>query len=416
MSIVTVIGEPNGIYIKVSGKNTSGATITGYINVNYLKIIPDGVTVTYGTAEGDIMVYQDPSEDSRTLRALIEGSQYAVIEKVGDFSYVVGLMNSSSPNSIRGYAIVSSEPQEPETNPYYGITNDEINIRSGRGTSYSLVSKFALGEKIILHGDAVDNWYEVSGIDINGNEVHGYCRMDLITVLYVGVVNSGEDHLRMRDQASTAGSIITSFPSGTELVLIGLASNGWYKVQATVDGETVVGYCSADYIVRKGKLMVETEGSDDPENPENPDDPVTPPVDEKFELLDPNIIISEGVLTGVSKETTVSAFLKCFKGNVSVISPSGETLGETDLIGTGCILRVVEEGVKVDKATVLILGDVDGNGKINSLDYLAVKRYYLGTNNLSDFFLKAALITGKTNVSVIDFIFLKRMVMGTYGI
>lgn len=59
-----------------------------------------------------------------------------------------------------------------------------LNIRSGPGTNYSIVGKFANGTKV--HYGAIDpigslNWTYVWGTGINGKEVTGYVHNDYLS-------------------------------------------------------------------------------------------------------------------------------------------------------------------------------------------------------------------------------------------
>ncbi len=59
-----------------------------------------------------------------------------------------------------------------------------LNVRSGPGTNYSIVGKFANGTKV--HFGAIDpieseNWSYVWGTGIDGKEVTGYVHMDYLS-------------------------------------------------------------------------------------------------------------------------------------------------------------------------------------------------------------------------------------------
>ena len=62
------------------------------------------------------------------------------------------------------------------------------------------------------------------------------------------------------------------------------------------------------------------------------------------------------------------------------------------------------------------LGDIDGNGVINGLDYLFLKRYCLDTFSLRPEQLAAADVNGDGKVNALDYMMLKRHVLGTYNI
>lgn len=61
-------------------------------------------------------------------------------------------------------------------------------------------------------------------------------------------------------------------------------------------------------------------------------------------------------------------------------------------------------------------GDVDGSGKINSRDYMMLKRYVLGTFELSEMQKLVADVDGNGKPASKDYMMLKRHILGTYAI
>lgn len=404
---VTVIGEPVGKFYKVSGKNASGTTVTGYVNSVYVQLVPDGFEVIFAKAPANVTVYADKNTSSRAYSTLAEGTDYAVISKDGDWSYIIGLIKPDDLTAVHGYTdfkTASTTPNpDPEADEYYARTTSALYIRTGAGSGYEAVGRFASGAQITVIGEAENGWYKVSGTDINGNAVSGYSSADYIVLLYSGVTTS---KLNVRDSASTSGNVVTTAAKDTELTVIGDAENGWYKVELTVSGETVSGYCSADYITVNGKLPA--EGST-----ENP--PVVNP-DPEFAIIDDKLTLVDGILKGTALKTAVDDFLKSFTGNIKVYDKSGNEITGTTYVGTGSTVYAEENGELVLKATVLVMGDVDGNGKVSSLDYLYVKRHCLKTYTLKDVYYQAGLLSGRDKIGIIDYIYLKRAVLGTYVI
>ncbi len=66
--------------------------------------------------------------------------------------------------------------------------------------------------------------------------------------------------------------------------------------------------------------------------------------------------------------------------------------------------------------TVYKLGDVDGDGIRNTVDYIIEKRVYMGTYVLEDDELAAADVDGDGTLTTADYLLLKRSVMKTYNI
>ncbi len=415
---VTVMGEPIGSWYKVSGPNSSGKTITGYVNSAYIRLIPDDFTATFGTAPANITVYAKADTSSVTYRTLAEGTDYAVIGKNGDWSYVVGLVTPSDLVAVHGYAQLDSQSTTPDNPPstdiatgdvYYGRTASNLYIREGAGSSFDTLGQFALDTKVYIYGDAENGWYKVSGTDKDGDFEYGYSSAQYITLLYSGKTTS---RLNLRDAASTSGNSLTILDNGAEITLVGEATDGWYKVEY---GE-LVGYCSADYITVSGKLKAENAPAfPDDSDPGDDSDPDVDP-DPEFAITDKNLSISSGILNGVYAETSVEELLAGFTGKVHITDASGNTLSSDELVGTGYKLYYTANGITTLKATVVVKGDVDGDGEISAYDYIYVKRHFMGTYTLSGNYLKSALLSGRDEVNIVDYVMIKRACMGTYVI
>ena len=62
------------------------------------------------------------------------------------------------------------------------------------------------------------------------------------------------------------------------------------------------------------------------------------------------------------------------------------------------------------------LGDVNGDGEIDAVDYAMVKRAVLGTFDLTEEQMKFADIDNDGEITAIDYAMIKRHVLGTYVI
>ena len=71
-------------------------------------------------------------------------------------------------------------------------------------------------------------------------------------------------------------------------------------------------------------------------------------------------------------------------------------------------------GVRGEESAVL--GDIDGNGKIDAVDYVMVKRSVLNTFKLDEYQKSAADVNCDGTVDAVDYVMIKRHVLGTYTI
>lgn len=127
------------------------------------------------------------------------------------------------------------------------VTASVLNIRSGPGTSYSIVSTVNSASTVVVQEKTTDSWYR-----INYNGKDGYVCTDYLKnvttkaeLSLTGKVNNSE--VRYRSTASVSGSILGVIPMGTTVSVTGIDS-GWY--QLSYNGKT--GYMRSDYITVTG--------------------------------------------------------------------------------------------------------------------------------------------------------------------
>ena len=91
----------------------------------------------------------------------------------------------------------------------------------------------------------------------------------------------------------------------------------------------------------------------------------------------------------------------------------GNILKENDLLGTGSKILVKENGNVLRIYTIIIYGDSNGDGRINSVDLLKIQRHILELEKLEGIYLKASNVrkTGTKPTSV-DLLLIQRHILG----
>jgi hypothetical protein len=127
--------------------------------------------------------------------------------------------------------------------------------------------------------------------------------------------------------------------------------------------------------------------------------------------------ISEGCLKQVALGTPVSVLLAGLEsGDLSVVAPDGTAMSGASVVCTGTRIHLYEKGKLVDSVTVAVMGDLDGNGAIDSTDYLRVKAAFLDTYVLSNAENASADVDGDGTVGTTDYMRIKEHFLGTYVI
>lgn len=85
--------------------------------------------------------------------------------------------------------------------------------------------------------------------------------------------------------------------------------------------------------------------------------------------------------------------------------------GSFDLIATGVKFGLLINGTEYDY-TVIVKGDVDGDGKIFATDYVKVRNHIMGKTSLSEVSLKTADINGDGKIFATDYVKIRNHIMG----
>lgn len=108
-------------------------------------------------------------------------------------------------------------------------------------------------------------------------------------------------------------------------------------------------------------------------------------------------------LEKISPETTVSQFIKNCKtnGTIKVLNSKGEALKDTDLVGTNMKIQVTK-GKEQINLTLVVMGDLDGNGLVTVTDLSGINQAVLKTIELKDAVFKAADLDDNNEITVTD--------------
>lgn len=84
---------------------------------------------------------------------------------------------------------------------------------------------------------------------------------------------------------------------------------------------------------------------------------------------------------------------------------------EGTTLGTGA--KITANGTTY---TLVVLGDVSGDGEIKAKDYMMIKNYIMGTLNLNEAEKKAADVSKDNAIKAKDYMMIKNHIMGTSSI
>ena len=98
--------------------------------------------------------------------------------------------------------------------------------------------------------------------------------------------------------------------------------------------------------------------------------------------------------------------------DIEIYNSKGTLLQGNDLVGTGSTIRLLKDGQTIMEYYIILYGDVNGDGKISSIDLLVLQRHILELEKLSGVFIKAGNIRkdGK-NPSSLDCLLIQRHIL-----
>ncbi len=122
--------------------------------------------------------------------------------------------------------------------PVYGKTLAAVNLRTGKGTQYSVITVMKRNTTFMMSDRSDPHWYRIR----LGDGTVGYCYS-----AYIDILNDCQttDYVNFRTEASTNASIIKTLNKGTRLDILSFSGKSWIKAK-TADGTE--GYVCSDYV------------------------------------------------------------------------------------------------------------------------------------------------------------------------
>lgn len=147
---------------------------------------------------------------------------------------------------------------------------------------------------------------------------------------------------------------------------------------------------------------------------------VIPQIQEGEIIIDESLYVEGNEISGLeNKNNTADKILNKIKTNYSVeiYNSKGSKISGNELVGTGSVIKVLNNKDLVMEYNVIMYGDVNGDGKINSVDLLVLQRHILEIEKFSGVFLKAGNIRKNgRNPSSVDLLLIQRHILGLQNI
>ncbi|MEZ4530773.1 MAG: SH3 domain-containing protein [Thermomicrobiales bacterium] len=266
-SVVTVM--PGGATVTITGSLTNGfypvryGTYTGYAYAAYLQIgsnptpvptTPSGQTAT--VIDGALNLRSGPGTSYSVILVMPGGSTVTITGALQNGFYPVRY-GSTNGYASATYLQIGGTPSSPTpTAPAIDtatVIDGSLNLRSGPGTNYSILTVMPDGATVSITGSLVNGFYPVRYNGINGYASATYLALSSQPTP-TSVPNTPTQqptepawttaNVNLRSGPGMNYSVIQVVPSGSAVTVTGSATNNYYPV--TYSG--VAGYISADYL------------------------------------------------------------------------------------------------------------------------------------------------------------------------
>ncbi len=125
----------------------------------------------------------------------------------------------------------------------------------------------------------------------------------------------------------------------------------------------------------------------------------------------------ESFVVNVPSQTTAEQIIAQFENSsVAVYDADGNQVTNNSLCGTGYTVNLISKGEVIDSLTIVVRGDIDGNAKTDSTDYIRVKSAFLGTFELSEAQHKAGDVEKDNRIDSTDYIQIKSAFLGKFDL
>ena len=453
------IPAPGSVNVKVSSNGSTWTDIGTCKDITYRQ--SDSTTGTGKTNYYSFTVKANSVQNARYVKFTVDGGNHTWIDEVE-----VALSNKNAGKSIENAIYINGVNRSINAGdshvftPAFGtVTPDKAN------TNYSAT--------IVLTSTSVENQYTVKSITFNNGNAADYnlasdeillvCHSDsavpnsLLNLAILQTVKSG-DKLNVFGVDTAESSLgiaayarpVSDSEGGSESTSSNVALGKDYTT-STLYPEGG----SASYPDETGKTMTDgvnasfngtysdpafigfNKGTSD--YAANGYASITVDLGKKYDLdkFVAKVASSLNKVSGITAPATVSVFVSndnktwTEAGSVNPIdNPTFSTVDATVTLDKAVCARYVQYrfvgssnwimvaeveayGVECDDAEV-ILGDVDASGKVDSYDYLLVKRACFDTYDLSDVEFTRAEVSGDSKIDSADYLLIKRIAFGTY--
>ena len=311
-------------------------------------------------------------------------------------------LQSESPNiNLNNYVAYN-------TKVYCYATN--VNLRTGPSTFYEVITMLSKDAKMTRIAKSISNGERWDRVQLENGMV-GYIFQTYVTEMpaynkVTGInldkeelyISIGENlKINAYIEPANANNTKINFKSDDEKIAT-IDENG--VITAQKEGETIIYAISEENENIKAKCKIT----------------VVRKMQEAEVQFTAPLILNNLDVSGIDyNQNTVGDIKNNIISNLEIVivNSNNEILSDDAIIGTGNKIQVKEDGKILKEYQIIIYGDVNGDGKINSVDLLVLQRHILEIETLDDIYQKSANIRKNGNKpSSVDLLLIQRHILG----
>lgn len=218
------------------------------------------------------------------------------------------------------------------------------------------------------------------------------------------VLDEKEIYMQAKDTFQINGYVEPDDANNTEIIY---SSNN--KEIATVTNSGLI------TALQEGNTTIIASSKEDPNIKQECIVKVVRPLQDSEIHFDTSLTVNSLEVSGIDYEENTVLDIKnkiTTDLEIEIVNYKNEVLNDTDIVGTGSKIRVKENGQILRIYKIILYGDSNGDGKINSIDLLVIQRHILEIEELQEIFKKASNIRkdGKKPTSV-DLLLIQRHIL-----
>lgn len=323
-------------------------------------------------------------------------------------SFIIPIFNNMPDIQYESPNINSNNYVADNTKVYCNATN--VNLRTGPSTSYEVITMLSKDAKMTRIAKSISNGERWDRVQLENGMV-GYIFQTYVTEMpaynKVTGINIDKEELYIPIgenfkinayiEPANANNTKINFKSGNEKIAT-IDENG--VITAQKEGETIIYAISEENENIKAKCKIT----------------IVRKMQEAEVQFTAPLILNNLDVSGIDyTQNTVGDIKNNIISNLEIVivNSNNEILSDDAIIGTGNKIQVKEDGKILKEYQIILYGDVNGDGKINSVDLLVLQRHILEIETLDDIYQKSANIRKNANKpSSVDLLLIQRHILG----